>query len=422
MKVPSEADRSVGMEVYASGTEPCRARLRSSPEDFQVQEVMSGIEVAADWRPGLYPLYRVEKSLIDTMHMEKEISDALGSRVRVGGLKDKRAKAVQYVTPTSSRARRPERVETARFSAVIVGYVPRPLSSGSVHANRFVLVLRECGPGIGDVAEKCLGLAQERRVPNFFGLQRFGTAGAGTHRIGRAIVRREFREAVRLILCEPRHNDSEAAKAARDAIAGGDYKAGLKMLPRNQDVERGVAASLVRHEDDWVRALRSVHVRLRRFYVHAYQSFIFNRTLSLAVEEGEDISSFKEGDNWCETTPDGLGTKRVRGVRDEAPAGAIPLVQIPGFAWRDYGSRFDSYASRVMRDDGLEGRQFYVEEVQEVSAEGGFRRPHLPVSEAKVSVDGDSATLGFTLGRGSYATVLLREIVKPEDPDEAGFV
>ena len=59
--------------------------------------------------------------------------------------------------------------------------------------------------------------------------------------------------------------------------------------------------------------------------------------------------------------------------------------------------------------------------MQELSAEGGFRRPHLAVADPTWTVEGSTATLAFTLGRGQYATVLLREVLKPEDPVSAGL-
>ena len=59
--------------------------------------------------------------------------------------------------------------------------------------------------------------------------------------------------------------------------------------------------------------------------------------------------------------------------------------------------------------------------MQELSQEGGFRRPQLVVADASWSVDGDVATLEFTLPRGQYATVLLREIVKADDPAAVGL-
>ncbi len=55
--------------------------------------------------------------------------------------------------------------------------------------------------------------------------------------------------------------------------------------------------------------------------------------------------------------------------------------------------------------------------MQEVSVEGGFRRPYLVVSQANNTFSGSEATLEFTLPRGGYATVLLREIIKPGDAE-----
>ena len=69
----------------------------------------------------------------------------------------------------------------------------------------------------------------------------------------------------------------------------------------------------------------------------------------------------------------------------------------------------------------MEAKEFYVEEMQEVSAEGGFRRPHQAFEGGTVDVEGGNATLGFSLGKGMYATVLLREVMKPSDPEAAGL-
>jgi tRNA pseudouridine13 synthase len=59
--------------------------------------------------------------------------------------------------------------------------------------------------------------------------------------------------------------------------------------------------------------------------------------------------------------------------------------------------------------------------MQEVSSEGGFRRPSLALKDAAWKIEGRTATLEFTLARGQYATILLREIVKPNDPADSGL-
>jgi tRNA pseudouridine13 synthase len=415
-------DREIGIEVYASQGPPCTARAKSLNEDFEVEESLALEEVSSEARPGYFPLYRVEKSSIDTLHMERQLSDMLRSRVTYGGLKDKRAVAVQYVTPTSRNSARPESIVGEKFSARLVGYLPRPISRGSMVGNRFRITLRGCCSGIEKNIEEVLALARLRRLPNFFGYQRFGAPGMGTHRVGRAIVRRDFAEAVRLMLSEPRPQDDEETAAAREEMVKGNYGEGLRMLPPHQDTEGMVARELERNPSDFVGALRAVPVRLRRLFVQAYQSFIFNRTVSIAVSKGFDISNYERGDNWGEPKDEGLAIPEARGARDPASPGAVPMVQLAGYAFRDYGSRFDALANEVMYDEGVSAKDFYIREMQETSAEGGFRIPHLLVGEASYRVEGTTAVLGFSLARGQYATVLLREIIKPTEPRQSGLV
>ncbi|HZW84336.1 MAG TPA: tRNA pseudouridine(13) synthase TruD, partial [Nitrososphaerales archaeon] len=188
-----------------------------------------------------------------------------------------------------------------------------------------------------------------------------------------------------------------------------------------KDIEGLVARALLRRPGDWTAALRAVPIRLRRLYVNAYQAYLFNLTLSAAIAGGEDISLYVRGDNWGEEEAGGLRVSRPRGVRDPPAKSAVPLVQLMGYAFRDYGSRFDRELLRAARTEGVEAKQFFVEEMQEVSAEGGFRRPHQAFEGGTVEVSDGNATLGFSLGKGMYATVLLREVLKPSDPEAAGL-
>jgi tRNA pseudouridine13 synthase len=409
------------MERYASGSPPCPARLKKDPEDFRVEEALTDVEIRVEPGPGLLPLYRVEKWSLDTLHLERELASVLKSRVSFGGLKDKRAVAVQFATPTSSRAQRPPLIQGAKYRAELVGFVDRPLSRAMIAENRFQLVLRDCCPDIGERIEEVFRLAVARKVPNYYGLQRFGSGGTLTHRVGRAILTRRFDEAVRTLLCEPRPSDDETAARAREAMAEGKYLEGSRLLPGGQDIEKMVARRLADKCEDHIGALRAVPIRLRRLFTDAYQSYLFNRALSSALERGLDISTSEAGDNWGEVSEDGLILRRVHGVREPRVPDAVPLFQLPGFIFRDYGSRFDACLKEVMDSEEVAARDFWVEDMQEVSVEGGFRRPHMAAKELWYEAGGGVARLRFTLARGEYATVLVREIVKPTDSKGQGF-
>jgi len=417
----SEVERAVGIESYVSGGAPCSGRAKSSADDFIVEERLTDVPLTEEGCADSLPLYRIQKRSIDTLHMAKDLAGELRCSVSYGGLKDKRAVAVQYVTPTSRRSLRPVRVTKENYTAELVGYVTEPMSRARIAGNSFTVVLRDCCADVARRVEEVMRLSEQGKVPNYYGLQRFGTFGAGTHLIGKAIVKREFEEAVGLLLGAPFSGEHEAARAAGEAMLTRRYDDGIRSLPAGKDVERLIAMGLIQHPHEWVRALRRVPIKLRRLYVQAYQSYIFNLTLSRAIAEGEDISKMEPGDNWAEASPDGLLTSAPRGVRDIPTVRAVPMVQVVGYAFRDYASRFDRRIKAVLESEEVEPGSFFVKEMQEVSAEGGFRRPHLAVRDTSWSIDGQTATIRFTLGKGQYATVLIREILKSRDPVASGL-
>jgi tRNA pseudouridine13 synthase len=418
---PPLIDRLAGMEVYASQSQPCWAKMKSRTDDFHVEETLA-VKFLPESDGKSFPVYRVVKQRIDTFHLERELSAILGSRMKFVGLKDKKAVAVQYASPTSLNSATPHVVERENFSAELVGYLSRPISGADIAGNHFRVILRDCCPEIGPAVREVFELAKETRLPNFYGLQRFGADGTLTYRVGAALVKGDFKRAVEILLTEPRTNDSPDTLEAREQIARGNIADGARLLNEGSDIEKLVANRLSRRPGDFIGALRAIPIKLRRFLPQAYQSYIFNRTLSRALQRGLDISRAHPGDNWEEVTPDGSGTRKVHGVREPQNAGAVPLVQLVGFSYRNYASRFDSCTEEIMAEEGVSPRQFYLQDMQEASPEGGFRRPSLAASNMSFGLEGENeASLRFSLARGQYATVFVREMVKPSSPDAQGF-
>src|SRR5437867_7312419 len=85
-----------------------------------------------------------------------------------------------------------------------------------------------------------------KNIPNFYGLQRFGSERLVTHLVGREIVRRNFRRAIELILSYTTEYDTPLSKEIRTKIAEpGNYRQGLRILQRRMDIERQVVTVLV---------------------------------------------------------------------------------------------------------------------------------------------------------------------------------
>lgn len=148
----------------------------------------------------------------------------------------------------------------------------------------------------------------------------------------------------------------------------------------------------------------------RKLYVSAYQSLLFNRMLEARLGAGT-LRRALAGDVMRKTDSGGLFVCRepevdqARIERGEiAPTG-------PMFGWkmpRAEGA-VDAAELAVLSAEGLTLDGFR----RLGSIAEGTRRPFLvPVSEATWAVDGATVELAFTLPTGSYATVLLDEVMK----------
>ena len=92
---------------------------------------------------------------------------------------------------------------------------------------------------------------------------------------------------------------------------------------------------------------------------------------------------------------------------------AIPMVGHSYFK----KTRFDLHISKILQDEQVSPKDFFFKEMQEISAEGGFRTASVLCTGFSTSQN----TVSFTLQRGSFATMVMREIMKPNDPLGAGF-
>lgn len=418
---PPQADIESGLLAYSTGGGRHEGRLRTTFEGFQVQELISLEDVVPAKAPGLVPVYRVTKAGVDTPHVAREIASMIKSEVNFAGLKDKNAAVVQYVSARSTRAIAPAELRGTRFEAQLVGF-SRPVTRGMLTGNRFKILV-ETAEDIGADIGACFSACKERRVANFYGYQRFGLKGGVNRRAGKAIVEKDFARATGLVLCEPRDGEDEKAREARRLCGEGSYREAVPLFSPRQDAERSVAQHLAQKPGDHVGALRRIPIPIRRLLVNSYQSYLFNLALSRAVEEGIDFSNARSGDNWALLKEAGLTVGRVHGVKEEVPkeGAAIPLIQIVGYAYRNYGSRFDAVLAEVIEDEGVSPGAFYIKEAEEMSSEGGFRPAPLLSSDLSFEREERGFVLEFSLGKGEYATVLLREVLKPERPQAAGF-
>ncbi|MDH3385624.1 MAG: tRNA pseudouridine(13) synthase TruD [Nitrosopumilus sp.] len=393
-------DLQIGISIYSTKFEGIGGKIRSIPEDFEVSEVISDKSLKLISDQDGYAIYKLKKKKIDTTHALSDIFRKKGLRLKALGLKDASAITAQFVC-SNNKGKSIVDYTSEKYSLKKIGYVKKPLSKKDMIGNHFKIKIIDCKNNLSEFTE-------HDKILNFYGYQRFGSKRAVTHLIGKAILQRDFDKAVDLILSFRSPFDSNENNEIREKLTDkSNYKKYFDQVPPQMDIERIVLKEMI-VSDDSQKSIKQIPLSLRRFYIQAYQSFLFNQTLSSAFLDGENLFEAQEGDV-CFDFKDIIG-KFIKGADQRL---AIPFI---GYSYYKK-TRFNYQISKILEDEEITPRDFFIKEMQEVSNEGGFRQASIACSE--YSSEGN--TLYFTLSRGSFATILLREIMKPENPLLAGF-
>ncbi len=393
-------DSQLGISVYSTNFKGIGGKIKAAPEDFEVSEIISDKTLKLITELGDYAVYKLKKKNIDTNHAISDVFRKKGLRLKALGLKDAYAVTEQFVCSNNKR-KSIDSYTSLKYSIEKIGYVKKPLSKKNMIGNHFKIKIVDCKNNLSNFTE-------QGKILNFYGYQRFGSKRPVTHLVGKAIIQRDFQKAVEMILSFTSPFDSNKNNEIREKLSDKtNYKKYLEQIPPQMDIERIVLREMI-ESDDPLKSIRQIPLSLRRFYIQAYQSFLFNCTLSSASSVGENLFEPQEGDVCFDFN--GILGKYIKGVNQRL---AIPFV---GYSYYKK-TRFDNQISKILEFEKISPKDFFIKEMQEVSNEGGFRQAVISCSD----YSSDDNTLEFTLSRGSFATILLREIMKPEDPLKAGF-
>lgn len=192
----------------AHGAPVLAATIRSTPEDFVVEE----LDGFAPSGSGEHLLLSVEKRGMNTAYAAKRIAAWAGvpeSAIGYAGLKDRHALTRQRFSVHLPRKTAPDiaglhagEAESGPGQALrVLGFDwhSRKLPRGALAGNRFGLTLRNI-EGDPDVVEQRLQTIVANGVPNYFGEQRFGRGGDNVQQAMAMFAGRRVRREERSLL------------------------------------------------------------------------------------------------------------------------------------------------------------------------------------------------------------------------------
>jgi len=395
-----QIDKEIGISVYTTKSSSISGKIKQNENDFSVKEVLSEKAIDSFDNDEGHAVYLLKKSGIDTNHALADIEKRYGLVLKSLGLKDANAKTEQYVY-AYKKINSLEEYNGKKYSAQRVGFVKKPISKKDMLGNYFEI-------RVSDLNDTLPSFSGNENILNFFGYQRFGSKRPITHLVGKSIIKGDYEEAIEYLLSFSSKYDSEKNNEIRKLISERNSESEIiELLPYSMDIERNLLRQLS-NDNDSKNAIRSIPLTLRRFYIQAYQSFLFNKTLSLAYEFEEQLFA-PENDDVCFDKNFVLG----KFENDSSQKLAIPLV---GHSYYKK-SRFDYYIKKVLEEELLTPKDFFIKDFQELSIDGGFRNASINYLNFQIHEN----LIKFQLSRGSYATIVLREILKPSNPLDCGF-
>jgi len=329
--------------------------IRTEIDDFIVDEVPA-YEPCGD---GEHTYFGIEKRGIATTNVAKQLAQKLGLRPRdvsFAGRKDTHAITRQTFCVHNVPL---ETIETLELDNARVLWVSRhrnKLRMGHLRGNRFTIRIRDVTQNAAARAEAILQTLARRGVPNAYGPQRFGS-----------------------------HGDNQI-----------------------------VGYHLLRHDTEALKASGIRHPRRRMFdfYISALQSSLFNQVVATRISAGT-LDTVITGDIAKKEDTGGIFT--VEETEAERPRAATWEISATGpmYGYKMMQAKADAgeIETRILAATGIT-----LEDFRSVKAQG-VRRPmrYNPKGLTWKMDSDDQLIISFFAPKGSFATMLLRELMKIED-------
>ena len=383
-------------------------KIKYRPADFRVEELVS----VTPQRTGRFTLYQLTKSGLGTIEALQKVRRAWNlpsDAVSYGGLKDRHAETVQFLTIRDGPWRE---YHSEQIQLKAIGKLPFPYKTTHFSGNRFTLVLRDLSATELAQAITSLTAIESDGLPNYFDDQRFGSVGESGELVGAAWLKGDYERALWLAIADPNREDRSATRLIKLVLreSWGRWAECKSALPKSH--ERSLVTYLVDHPNDARGAYQRLHRELRSLHFSAFQSLVWNQILArlitqLTRPDQRFLYRFKTATLPIHRMLDPEQQNRVATLRIPLPSCRNPLPV------GDVGAA----AEAVLDELGLKWEALRVKHIKDVFFSKGERPALFHPREVRYSTSDDPyhrgqscLTLEFTLERGCYATMVVKRV------------
>lgn len=392
--------------------------IKQRAEDFFVQE----IPIYEPSGEGEHVFAEIQKINLTTFDAINRISAALkipSRDIGYAGLKDARAITRQVFSIPGTTEAAVMGLKIPNLTVLWAARHGNKIRLGHLKANRFAVKIRKVTPTEVIKLRPVVAELERRGMPNYFGEQRFGRRN-DNDKLGAAYVRGDHKALLSQLLGhpDPGIDDAETAKA-RAAFDRGELDEAIRLFPRHHGMERRVLHRLIKtHRPS--AAVWSIDEKLRRLWVSALQSRLFNEVVARRIDSLDRLMAgdfaYKHENGACFLVEDAAHEQPRVEAFEISPTG--PLIGYRVSMPQGEPLRIEQEAFAAF---GLAPQDF--KKAGSLRVKGDRRplrvRPTDTDLAAGVDEHGPHITVAFTLPAGSFATMLLRELMKEQPGQEA---
>ncbi len=388
-------------------------KLTQIPDDFHVEEITTA--AASDGPFAFYRLEKINWTTPDALNLVRQRWKIPLSRISYGGLKDRHARTIQYLTIFHGAQRN---FTHPGVSVEYLGQRGEAFTSTDIELNRFRLTLRSMSPKAVQHAQGSLGELSRLGVPNYFDDQRFGSVSADGRFVAKEMVLGRYEQALKAALMAPYEHDRAAGKQEKATLKQywGDW-ARLKSEHLRGDAH-GPLAHLARHPGDFRGALDRLKPELKALYLSTWQSHLWNKMLAHWLREhvapGQLLSiRSRLGDLPVPRNmrPDSLNEWRT--LHLPLPSSRLKM---------DLAASWASCVADVMEEEGVPLEAMKLKDFRKPFFSKGDRAAAvIPVGLTAEAAEDElnsgklKLLLRFDLPRGCYATMIVKRLTQMKD-------
>ena len=382
--------------------------IKKKPSDFIVEEELPFEPL----NKGSYKLFRLKKSNLSTIQVIRFLSKLLGikpSQIGFAGLKDKFAITTQFITiPQDIQAPdhicyqnyggkwiKKEKIDFQKeqgFCAESIGFTDKPLELGGNRGNRFLIKIHNLTKEDRRRFYTNLQIIKNYGSANYFGEQRFGSVKGRNDFIFLYLLKGETEKALKLYF---------------------SIKGSVKNWGRWEDLYRDLRGRLEQYERDLIlglkrglspeKAIRILPKNIRLMFNFAFQSYLWNEYLRRYIEKKYPFKRVGFIHDW-----------KLSFYKEVYDLEYLKNLKIP-YTGKEYPTEDSSLRDiieKTLKESGIKDTDFEKEVAGIKVLTDGLRDAIFFPEDFRVAEKTKSSiTVSFFLPTGSYATVLLRNLI-----------